>query len=447
MPLSHEDLIRANKEYTLAGWTSQQEWNPISNVKGEGVYFWDADGKRYLDWSSQLINVNVGHSHPRVIEEIREQAGKLCCANPALATEPRARLGELLRDIVPLPGCKSFYTLGGADAIENAMKIARLYTGRQKILTRFRSYHGATFGAMTAGGDPRRLANEPGVPWIVHLHDPYAYRSPIYRDRSIEQGDLALGDLTEETVLCEGPERVAAILLEGFSGTSGVIQGGDIYWKRISEICRKYGILLIIDEVMSGFGRTGMWFGVDHYPSVKPDMITVAKGLTSGYIPLGAVLVSEEVARHFDASTLWGGLTYGAHPLACAAAIANIRVYKDEGLIENSRTMGDVMQEGLHHLAESHRCVGDLRGTGLLQVIELVKNKITREPLSGFNQPLSNAMKMVASTLRDNGLSTIVRWNMVFCAPPLIVNRAQIEEGLATISIALERADEFCDAG
>ncbi len=443
MDLTHQQLVQKNKDFTLTSWTAQKEWNPISMVRGEGVYFWDADGKRYLDWSSQLINVNVGHGHPKVIRAIQEQAAKLTYAYPGIATEPRARLGELLHEIAPGDLSKTFFTLGGGDAIENAIKITRLYSGRQKILSRYRAYHGATFGAMSAGGDPRRLANEPGVPWIVHIHDPYPYRSPIYRQRSQEEGDEILGDLIEDTVLYEGPENVAAILLEGYSGSSGIIQGGDVFWRRIQQICEQYGILLIIDEVMSGFGRTGEWFGIDHYPFVKPDILVMAKGLTSGYVPLGGVMVSGDIAKYFDDHTLWGGLTYSAHALACAVGIANIEVYKAENLIECSREMGKVLRAGLMKLAEKHLCVGDVRGIGLHQVIELVKNRETREPMSPFNQPLSEPMRAVAATLRAEGLSTFVRWNWIFSAPPLVIKEAQIQDGLAVIDHALEKADRY----
>lgn len=443
MDLTHQQLVQKNRDFTLTSWTAQKEWNPISMVRGEGVYFWDADNKRFLDWSSQLINVNIGHGHPRVIRAIQEQAAKLTYAYPGIATEPRGRLGELLQEIAPRDLRKTFFTLGGADAIENAVKIARLYSGRQKVLSRYRAYHGATFGAMSAGGDPRRLANEPGVPWIVHVHDPYAYRSPIYRQRSQAEGDEILGDLIEDTVLYEGPQNVAAILLEGYSGSSGIIQGGDTFWKRIQQICDEYGILLIIDEVMSGFGRTGEWFGINHYPFVKPDILVMAKGLTSGYIPLGGVMVTDNIAKYFDDHILWGGLTYSAHALACAVGITNIEVYKGENLIERAREMGKILGDGLIELAKKHPSVGDIRGTGLLQVIELVKNQETREPMSEFNKPLSQPMRAVAAALRAEGLSTFVRWNWLFSAPPLVINESQIRDGLEVIDHALENADRY----
>lgn len=446
MDTSHDELVKKNKAYTLASWTTQNAWNPISMERAEGVYFWDADGKRYLDWSSQLINVNIGHGHPHVIKAIQEQITKLGHAYPGIATEPRARLGELLHEIAPGDLSKSFFTLGGADAIENAMKIARMSTGKQKVITRYRSYHGATFGAMTAGGDPRRLANEPGVPWIVRVHGPYAYRSPIYRDRSSDDGDRIVADLIEQTVLFEGPENVAAILLEGYSGTSGIMQGGQVFWQRVQEICESYDILLIIDEVMSGFGRTGEWFGVNHYPSVKPDIMVIAKGLTSGYVPMGATMVTDEIASYFDDHALWAGLTYSSHPLSCAAAIANIEVYRQENLIEQAREMGKMMRAGLIELLEEHPSVGEVRGTGLLQIIELVKNRHTREPMSGWNQPPSEAMQKVAAKLRELGMSTFVKWDWIFCAPPLVVTEEQLGEGLEMIDQALQIADQYCEA-
>lgn len=443
MTLTHTKLAEMNKEYTLASWTTQSAWNPLTMTRAEGVYFWDADGKRYLDWSAQLINVNVGHNHPHVVKAIQEQAAKVTYAYPGIATEPRARLGELLREVTPHNLSKSFFTCSGAEAVENAMKISRLYTGRQKILTRYRSYHGGTFGAMTAGGDPRRLANEPGVPWIVRMLDPYPYRNPIYRGHSVEEGEQILVDLVEETILFEGPENVAAILLEGYSGSSGIMQGGDTYWRGIQAICDKYDILLIIDEVMSGFGRTGEWFGIDHYPYVKPDIMVVAKGLTSGYVPLGAAIVTDEVAEYFDDHVLWGGLTYSSHTLGCAAGIANIEVYRSEGLIENSREMGKKLRSGLMDLAEAHPSVGEIRGTGLHQIIEVVKDRDTREPMSGWNQPLSEAMRTAAGKLRELGMSTFVRWDWIFCTPPLILNDEQLQEGLSIIDEALTEVDRY----
>lgn len=440
--MDHKQLAKRNKATNLASWIAQADWDPLSMSRAEGVYFWDADGRRYLDWSSQLFNVNIGHGNASVIKAIQEQAATLSYAYPGIATEPRARLAELLNEITPGEMAKTFFTLGGADAIENAIKIARLFHGRQKIVSRYRAYHGATFGAMSAGGDPRRLPNEPGVPWIVRVHDPYPYRSPLYRERSAEQGDQALVDQIADTLLYEGPENVAAILLEGYSGSSGVIQGGETFWRGIQRLCRQHEILLIVDEVLSGFGRTGQWFGIDHYPEIEPDLVVMAKGLTSGYAPLGAVSVSQRIAEHFDTHPLATGLTYSAHPLGCAAAIANLAVYREQGLIERAREMGAVLHRGLMDLAEGHPAVGEVRGAGLLQAIELVRNRDSREPLSAFNAPLSEPMRKLGASLRVQGLSTIVRWNLVFCTPPLIIDEQQIQEGLEMLDQALSIADQ-----
>ncbi|NWF69402.1 MAG: aminotransferase class III-fold pyridoxal phosphate-dependent enzyme [Chloroflexi bacterium] len=437
------EVVEKSKEYTFVSWSAQGIWNPVPMERGDGVYVWDANGKRYLDWSSQLVNVNIGHSHPHVVRAIQEQAAKLCYVEPSSTTGPRARLGELLAEVTPGSLSKTLFANGGTDAVENAMKIARLYTGKQKILTRWRSYHGGTFAAASAGGDPRRLANEPGVPWIVRLPDPYAYRNPAYRGRTQEEGDLVVADMIEEIVQMEGPEYCAAIMLESYSGTSGILQPSPVFFKRISEICAKYGLLFIADEVMSGFGRTGEWFGIDHYPDVKVDIMALAKGITAGYVPLGATVVSEEIAQHFDKNTLWAGLTYSSHTLAMAAGVATIEVYRNENLIERSRELGKVLRKGLMDLAEKHPVIGDIRGTGLHQMIEIVKNRATREPMSDFNKPMTDAMKQAAKNLKDNGLSTFVRWNMIFNTPPLVITEAQLQEGLQILDAALDKLDAY----
>ena len=439
--LAAPETIRQNKEYTIASWMAQSTWNPIPIERGEGVYIYDQNGKRYIDWSSQLVNVNIGHSHPHVVKAIQEQVAKLCYVDPGFATGPRGTLGEMLAAVAPNMA-KAFFTNGGTDAVENAMKMARMMTGRQKVLTRYKSYHGATFAAMTAGGDPRRLANEPGVPWIVRMPDPYAYRNPVYRGRTQEEGDAILADMIEDQVVMEGPENCAAIMIEGYSGSSGIMQPSGVFYTRLRQICDKYGMLLIVDEVMSGFGRTGEWFGIQHYPDVKPDMIAIAKGVTSGYIPLGATLVSAEVAAWFDDHILHTGLTYSSHALACAAGVATLEVYHNEGLVERSRKMGKVLRRGLMDLAEKHPVIGDVRGAGLHHVIELVKNRETREPLSAFNKPFSDPMKKAAGALKQNGLSTLVRWNMIFNCPPLIVTETQIQEGLDILDGVLTTLDE-----
>lgn len=441
--LSPAETIQKNKSYTLTSWNAQGTWNPIAIDRGEGVYIYDVNGKRYLDWSSQLVNVNIGHSHPHVVKAIQEQAAKLCYVDPSFATEPRGRLGELLAEVTPGDLTKAFFTNGGTDAVENAMKIARMYTGKQKIFTRYKSYHGATFAAMSAGGDPRRLANEPGVPWVVRMPDPYAYRNPVYHGRTQEEGDAILADMIEDMVIMEGPEYCAAIMVEGYSGSSGVMQPTAVFFNRIREICDKYQMLLIVDEVMSGFGRTGEWFGIDHYPMAKPDIMAIAKGVTAGYMPLGATIVSDEIAAYFDDHVLHTGLTYSSHPLACAAGVATIEVYRQENLVERSRELGKVLRRGLTDLAEKHPVIGDIRGAGLHHVIELVSNRSTREPLSPFNKPFTEPMKYAAKALKDHGLSTLVRWNMIFNCPPLIVTEAQLEEGFQILDQVLTHLDTF----
>ncbi len=437
------DIIKSNKDFTLTSWTAQNAWNPIVMDRGEGVYFWDTDGKRWIDWSSQLVNVNIGHGNPHVIKAIQDHVSRISFAYPGIATEARGKLGELVAEVTPGDLNHSFFCNGGTDAIENAIKIARLVTGKSKILTRYRSYHGATFGAATAGGDPRRHGHGPGIPDIVRLPDPYAYRSPVYKGRTQEEGDAIMADMVEEIVQMEDPKSIAAILLEGYSGTSGVIQPSAVYWNRIGEICKQYGLLLIVDEVMSGWGRTGEWFGVDHYPNVKPDILATAKGITCGYVPLGATVVSDEIAAYFGDKQLSLGLTYSSHPLAMAAGIATIEVYRQENLVERSREMGKTLRRGLMDLAEKHAVIGDIRGAGCHQVIELVKNRDTREPLSPWQGATSEPLAIVSKALRDEGMSTFVRWNMIFNCPPLIVSPSELKEGLDILDHALTKIDGY----
>ena len=437
------NIKQQNKDYTLVSWSAQGMWNPIPIVKGEGVYIWDAEGKRYLDWASQLVNMNIGHSHPKVVKAIQDQAAQLCYVNPSFATEPRGHLGELLAEITPGNLSKTFFTNGGADGIENAMKMARMYSGREKILTRYKSYHGGTFAAASAGGDPRRLGVEPGVPWIIRMPDPYAYRNPVYRGRTQEEGDQIIVDMIEDIVISEGPNDCAAIMVEGYSGSSGIIQPTEVYYNGVQKLCDKYGILLIVDEVMSGFGRTGEWFGIDHYPNVKTDIMAFAKGVTCGYVPLGGAIVTDEIGAYFDDHLLQAGLTYSAHTLACAAGVATIEVYREENLIERSREMGKTLRRGLMDLAERHPVIGDIRGTGLHQVIELVKNRDTREALSEFNKGPSEAMAKAGKSLRDNGVNAFMRWNMIFNTPPLTITEPQLQEGLDALDQALDGIDSY----
>jgi taurine--2-oxoglutarate transaminase len=394
------------------------------------VYFWDANGKQYLDFSSQLVNVNIGHQHPRVVKAIQDQAATLCFLQPAIATEPRGLLGKKLAEITPGNLKKAFFCLGGAEANENAIKIARWTTKRTKILARYRSYHGATHGAVALTGDYRRWAAEPVMPGVVHIFDAYCYRCTFGWTPDTCHRECITH--IEEVIRYEGPDTIAAIFLEGITGTNGLLIPPDDYWPRVRAMCDKYGILLVDDEVMSGFGRTGRWFAVDHW-GVVPDIMTLAKGLTSGYVPLSAVVVSEPIARYFDDHTLSGGLTYGSHPLGCAAALATVGVYEEDGLIKNSAHLGKVLGQRLEEIKARHPSVGDVRSLGLFSAIELVKDRATKEPLTSA---------FLAKPLRERGLFTFLPLNLVFVVPPLCITEAQLDDGLAIVDQVLEIADK-----
>ena len=433
--LSSHDMVRMNREYTLFSWSVQSATSPIPMTRAEGVHFWDADGKRYLDFSSQLMNLNIGHQHPKVVQAIQAQAAQLSCAHPGMATEPRGLLGKKIAEVAPGNLKKTFFCLGGAEANENAVKIARFFTGRHKILTRYRSYHGATSGAIALTGDYRRLPAEPAMPGVVHFLDPYCYRCPFGWTRETCHRECIAH--VEEILGYEGPDRVAAILMEGVTGTNGLIVPPDDYWPRIREMCDKYGILLVSDEVMSGWGRTGKWFAVDHW-NVVPDMITTAKGLTSGYVPLGAVIVSDRIAEYFEDRMLWCGLTYSGHPLACAAGVATLEVYEDDRLIENAATVGRHLARRLEEIRAAHPCVGDVRYMGLFSALEIVRSKATKQPID----PLTE----IGTFLRANGLFTFIFHNILFVVPPLCITADQVDEGLAIIEKALEMTDGLCTA-
>jgi taurine--2-oxoglutarate transaminase len=396
-------------------------------VKAEGPYFRDADGKRYLDFASQLVNTNVGHQHPKVVKAIQDQAAKLTFASPSMATEPRGLLGKKLAEITPGNLKKTFFTLGGAEANENAIKIARFYTGRHKILARYRSYHGATHGAMALTGDYRRLPVEPALPGVVHFLDPYCYRCPFGWNGNRDACCMQCIKHVEEIIEYEGPDQIAAIFMEGVTGTNGLIIPPDDYWPRIREICDKYGILLVSDEVMSGWGRTGEWFAVDNW-GVVPDIITTAKGITSGYVPLGAVIVSEKIARFFDDKVLFAGLTYNGHALACAAALATIEAYEEDKIFENAKKVGKHLGECLEDLKAKHPSIGDVRYIGLFSGVELVKNRETKEPMD--ITPLKNF-------LIAHGVYVFNFKNVLFVVPPLVITEEQLDEGLALLDEGL----------
>lgn len=443
--MTAEEISRLSREYTFFSWAVQSTVKPIPMSSAEGVYFWDANGKRYLDFSSQLMNINVGHQHPKVVRAIQEQAAKLCFAHPGVATEPRARLGEMLAQVTPGDLKKTFFCLGGAEANENAIKIARAFTGRYKILATYISYHGATHGAIALTGDKRRWAAEPAMPGVVHLLNPYCYRCPFGWTRETCHRECIRH--VEEVIHYEGPENIAAVILEGVTGSNGIIVPPDDYWPRIREICNKYDILLISDEVMSGFGRTGKWFAVDNW-QVVPDIMTMAKGVTSGYVPLGCVIVSERIAEFFENRMLWCGLTYSAHPLACAAGVATLEVYQEDRLIENAAEVGVHLGQRLEALKQKHPSVGDVRYIGLFSVIECVKNKQTKEPtVSRFAKGAELAvMNEVGKFLSDEGLFTFINANMIFVVPPLCITKEQIDKGIDIIDQALKITDRACNA-
>jgi taurine--2-oxoglutarate transaminase len=438
------EILPLSMEHSFWTWSAQAKVSPIPVTRAKGVYFWDANGKRYLDFNSMTMCVNIGHGNERVINAIIEQAKALPYAAPGMATKPRAVLGELLSQITPGNLDHFMFTLGGADANENAVKLARGFTGKHKILTRYRSYHGASAGAMALTGDPRRLPWEPNLmPGVVHFLDPYRYRSTFHRTNpDISEAEFTQDYLNhlEEIIQYEGSETIAAILLESVTGTNGIIIPPDGYLQGVRSLCDKYHILLIADEVMSGFGRTGRWFAVDHW-NVVPDLLTMAKGLTSAYAPLGAVAMKPEIAAAYNDVTYQGGLTYTAHPISLAAAIANIQVLQDDHLIENSHQMGFVLHRLLNDLGEQHPSVGEVRSIGLFGVIELVRDRKTKEPLAPWN---SNSPEMAAlrKALLEKGLYLYSHWHTLLIIPPLIINEEQLEEGFTILDAALSTTDK-----
>jgi taurine---2-oxoglutarate transaminase len=439
-----EEVLKNNLDYTLFSWSKQKGIDPICVHRAEGVYLYDYDGKRYLDFSSGLMNVNIGHGDQRVTDAVVRQMQLVSYVTPSCATQVRGELGKKMAEICPGSLNKAFFTLCGATSIENAMKLARLYTGRHKIITRYRAFHGATYGAMTAGGDPRKLpADSQQVPNVVHVEDAFCYRCPWSQEP--QSCKLECVSHIERVIDFEGPQNIAALLMEGESGSSGCIKYPKNYWKRLREICDRHGILLIADEVMSGFGRTGKWFGFEHH-GVVPDMVCMAKGITSGYLPFGCLMVTDAIAAKYDNDPLMIGLTYSAHATACAAALEVIKIYETDKLIENASKMGSYVNKCIENLKKIHPSIGDFRNTGLLGCIEVVKNRKTKEPMAPYNAPASamKVMNQVGAKLKELGMYTFVRWNYIFIAPPLTVTEEQIDEGMAMISEALKIADANC---
>ena len=431
--MTGREIVDLARKHTLFEWSAQSKVDPIPVARAKGIYFWTTEGKRFIDLNSQLMSVNIGHGDPRVIEAIQQQAAALAYANPFMATEVRALLGAKLAEITPGDIDTFFFTNAGAEANENAIKIARFFTGRQKILARYRSYHGATAGSISLTGDPRRWAAEPGIPGVVHVMDPYHGI-----ERGWDSAEQALTNL-EEVIQLEGPQTIAAFILEPVTGTNGILVPPDGYLQGVREICSRHGILMIADEVMSGFGRTGEWFAVNHW-KVVPDLITMAKGLTSSYVPLGAVGMLHHIAQHFENKVFYGGLTYNSHPMGCAAALATIAVYEEDHLIENARKMGEVMKRLLADLQSRHPSVGAVRSIGLFGIVELVRSRRTRQPLAPFNGT-SDEMAALGRFFREQGLYTFVRWNTFFTNPPLCITEPELREAFEIVDRGLEITD------
>jgi taurine---2-oxoglutarate transaminase len=438
--LDAKRIQELDRQHVLHSWSVQDQISPLPVAGAEGRYFWDYDGNRYLDFASQLVNVNLGHQHPKVVAAIVEQAQKLTTIGPPMAHETRSELAGLIAEVTPGDLTMSFFTNGGAEANENAIKLARWYTGRHKIIARYRSYHGATAAAISATGDPRRWAAEPGIPGVVRMLDPYTYRCPAGHP---DPCPVCTGaPHLEELIQYEGPQNIAAVIMETIVGTNGVIVPPDGYLQAIREVCNRHGILLILDEVMAGFGRTGKWFGCEHW-DVVPDILTVAKGINSGYVPLGAMVIREPLAEWVQDKYFAGGLTYSGHVLGCAAAIASIEAFQEEGIVENSAAMGEALGEGLARLQERHPSVGEVRGKGLFWGIELVRDRETREPLVPFNAsgeafaPMAQLMKAAM----ERGLYLMTHWNVIMVVPPLTITREELDEGIGILDDVLGLVD------
>lgn len=443
--LPDDEILSLSKEHVFYTWSAQAKVNPLAVKRAKGVHFWDVNDKRYLDFNSMTMCVNIGHGEERVIKAMQQQVAELPYAAPGMTTRVRALASKMVADVTPRQALsKVLFTLGGADANENAIKLARGYTGRHKILTRYRSYHGATAGAMAATGDPRRVVWEPNLmTGVVHFLDPYRYRSTFHRTNpDISEAEFAQDYLNhlEEIIRYEGPQTIAAVLMESVTGTNGIIIPPQGYMQGVRALCDKYGIVMIADEVMSGFGRTGKWFAVEHW-DVVPDIMTMAKGLTSAYAPLGAVAMKPEIAAAFNEHAFESGLTYTSHPVSLAAAVANIHVMKEDKIVEHAAALGPVLNRMLTDLGEAHPSVGEVRNIGLFGIVELVRDRKTKEPMAPWNgsSPEMNAVKKYCM---ENGLFLYTHWHTLLIIPPLIITEEQLKEGFDILDKALELTDK-----
>ncbi|SHN33779.1 aminotransferase class III-fold pyridoxal phosphate-dependent enzyme [Mucilaginibacter sp. OK098] len=441
-----EDQSGNNVDYTLFPYVAQGGLKPLHVKNADGIFFYDDNKKKYIDFSSQYMNVNIGHGHPAVMNAVIDQMLSFSYMNPSFATDARGELGLELAKLLPRNLTKTFFTLGGSDAIDSAVQIARRYTGRSKIITMSRSYHGGTYSALSLSGDPRRLlAGDHTMRDVVRVNNPYFYRCP-WGSKTFEECGTNCAANLETVIEAQGGETIAAIILEGESGTSGCIKYPPNFWKLVRGICDKYGILLVDDEVMSGFGRTGKMFAIEHH-DVLPDIMCMAKGITSGYLPLGAVAVSEKISSFFDDHALPCGFTCSAHPVSCAAALAVLNVYKEEQLVENASKMGHYIYKKLEELSSIHPSIGDFRITGLLGCIELVKDRSTKEPITATIDGAHNmeVMNKIDSVFKELGLFTLLRWNLIFIAPPLCITKEQIDDAFEILSAGLSEADKYCN--
>ena len=438
--LKSSDIQDMSKKYNLHSWSTQGAIKPKVMAKAEGVCFWDGEGKKYFDMSSQLVNLNIGHGNKKVIEAIKAQAEKLAFASPSFAVDVRSMLAQKIVELAPDNMGKVFFTLGGADANENAIKIARMFTGRNKIMSRYRSYHGATYGAANLTGEPRKYACEPGIPGFVKFFDPYLYRAPFQFETEEQATAYYIGQLREQ-IIYEGRQSVAAIFMESITGSNGVIIPPKGYMKAVRALCDEFGILMVCDEVMTGWGRTGKTFGINNF-EVEPDIITFAKGITCGYVPLGGTIVSKKIAAYFEHNFLSCGLTYSAHPIGCAAGLATLEVYEEEKLFENCNEIGVILGDLLETLKAKHACVGDVRYIGLFSAVELVKDKVTKTPLVEYDGDSEKLMGKINGMLMERGFSTYTHENVIIVAPPLIINETELKEAMAIMDEVLTIVDE-----
>lgn len=435
-------IVKENhSKYNLQSWSKQKGIDPLVIEKAEGIYMWDTDGNRYTDMSSQLVNLNVGHGNKEIIEAIKTQADTYCFIGPSYGSDVRGELAKMIVELMPDNMAKVFFTNGGADANENAIKMARMYTGRHKVFSRYRSYHGSTYGAGNLTGEPRGYTLQPAMSGFVKFFDPYVYREAIPFESEAQAAKYYVSKLREQ-VIYEGANNVAAIVMETITGSNGIIIPPTGYLKGVRDICDEFGIMMICDEVMVGFGRTGTMFGFENF-DVKPDIVTFAKGVTCGYVQLGGVCVSKAIAEHFDDNMLSCGLTYSGHPLACAAGIACLKFYKDNKILENVQTVGKVLGEELEALKEKHPSVGDVRYIGLFSSIELVKDRDTKEALVPYGSDPAGTMGKINGMLKAKGFMTYTHENMILICPPLIITAEQIKEEMVKVDEVLTEVDKM----